>query len=175
MLKNLKTHYNFVNNSENMYYHLNSVSQHVPPSANTKSSSFTHKLKLLPTFCSKWTFYVLMIIFVLVSYLPRFQYCFGFSYIAGGLECGVPLRVSVKHTEEIIVGASHDRLIVTRPAAFELIEDTIIFVQRAQLWPQVFVNLKNSTLYHYKNKVKNVFRYLLSYRLLWANETNSWV
>lgn len=59
----------------------------------------------------------------------------GLGYLLGGLERGVALVRSVKHAEEVVVGASHDARVIPTPTALKLVEDAVILVQRTQLRP----------------------------------------
>ena len=75
------------------------------------------------------------------SHLARLKYGFWFSNISGRFISHFLSRVSIKHPEEIVVGTGHDGGIGTVPAAFELVENAIVFVQRTQLCTQILMNL----------------------------------
>ena len=52
--------------------------------------------------------------------------------------------------EEVIVASSHNLGVVSVPATLKLIKDAIIFIQRTQLGPQIFVNLETLILKMFK-------------------------
>lgn len=72
--------------------------------------------------------------------LLGFECCLRPGDVAGRLERDVALRRPVEHAEEVVVRAGEDGLVVVAPATFELVEDAVVFVQRAQLGAQVLVN-----------------------------------
>lgn len=61
--------------------------------------------------------------------LAWFKHSLGFRDLSGSFERDLLPRVSVKHAEEVVVGASHDGRVITVPATLELVENTVIFVQ----------------------------------------------
>jgi len=79
--------------------------------------------------------------FVGRRHLARFQHAPGPNRLARRLERGVALRVAVEQAEEVVVASGHDLLIVAGPSAFELVEDAIVLVERAQFAAQILVNL----------------------------------
>lgn len=47
----------------------------------------------------------------------------------GGFQGPIPLGVAIKHPEEVVIGACHYLTVVTPPAAFKLIKDTVVLIQ----------------------------------------------
>lgn len=41
------------------------------------------------------------------THLTRFQDCPRLAVLSGRLQCHIPLRISVEHSEEVVVGTSH--------------------------------------------------------------------
>lgn len=72
---------------------------------------------------------------------PWFQSSSWFAALSGSFQCDVPPGVAVKHPEEVIVGPSHYGTVTTIPAALKLVKDTVIFIQRAEFTPKVFMDL----------------------------------
>ena len=73
-------------------------------------------------------------------YLAWFKHSLGFRDFSGSFERDLLPRISVEHAEEVVVGASHDGRVVAIPTALKLVENTIVFIQRAQFRPQILVN-----------------------------------
>lgn len=55
----------------------------------------------------------------------------GFAVLPRGFQCHVTLCVSIKHTEEVVVGACHQDTVSSIPDTFKLVKDAIVLVQRA--------------------------------------------
>jgi len=74
------------------------------------------------------------------AHLSRLQHCFGLRDFSGGFEGDFFSRVSIEHAEKVVVGAGHDGAVVAVPATLELVENTIVFIERTQLRSQILVN-----------------------------------
>ena len=77
-----------------------------------------------------------------ITYLSWFENGFRFCDFFRGLISDLFAAGSVKHAEEVVVGAGHDGGVVAVPTALEFVKDAIVFIQRTQLRPQILVNLK---------------------------------
>lgn len=53
----------------------------------------------------------------------------GLGNLTGGFQGHLLLGGAVKHPEEVVVGAGHDRRIGAVPAALKLVEDAVVLVQ----------------------------------------------
>lgn len=58
--------------------------------------------------------------------------------------------MTIEYLEKVIVGTSHDVLIISIEATFKLVKDKVIFVETAQFGSKVFVNIIrfNRTTFH---------------------------
>ena len=63
---------------------------------------------------------------------------------SGNFQGKVPLRISIKHPEEVVVGPRHNRTICAIPAALILVKGAVILTQRAQFASKVQVDLIGS-------------------------------
>ena len=79
--------------------------------------------------------------FVGRRYLARFEHAPGPNGLARGLESGVVFRVAVEQPEEVVVASGHDLTVVAGPSAFELVENAVVLVERAQFAAQILVDL----------------------------------
>ena len=80
-----------------------------------------------------------------ITYLSWFENGFRFCDFFRGLISDLFAAGSVKHAEEVVVGAGHDGGVIAVPTALEFVKDAIVLIQRAQLRPQIFVNLKKES------------------------------
>ena len=81
-----------------------------------------------------------------ITYLSWFKNGFRFCDFLRGLISDLFAAGSVKHAEEVVVGAGHDGGVIAVPTALEFVKDAIVLIQRTQLRPQILVNLKKN--YH---------------------------
>lgn len=61
--------------------------------------------------------------------LSRLKKCFWFGNVTRCLQGEIAFGRTIKYSEEIVVRTRHDSRIITAPTTFELVEDTVIFVQ----------------------------------------------
>ena len=76
-----------------------------------------------------------------ISYLSWLENSFRFGDFSRGFVGHFLSAVSIEHAEEVIVWSGHDGGIVPVPAALELVENAIVFVQRTQFRTQVLMHL----------------------------------
>ena len=70
-----------------------------------------------------------------MTHFSRLEQRLRLGDLPGCLVCDLLLEVAVEHAEEVVVGAGHDGGVVAVPAALELVENAVVFVQTAQLRP----------------------------------------
>lgn len=75
------------------------------------------------------------------THFARLQDSFRLDNVARRLHSDVLLGIPVKHSEKVVVTTSHDGGVIPVPTALELVKNAVVLVQRAQLMPQVLVNL----------------------------------
>ena len=76
-----------------------------------------------------------------LAYLSWLEDCPWFGDFFACFQHDFPFVVSIKDLEKVIVGSSHDVLIVSVEATFKLVEYKVVLVETAQLGSKILVNV----------------------------------
>ena len=108
----------------------------------TMDADYSFYVKTIETHARSFFKVIIFSIGSVITYLSWFENGFRFCDFFRGLISDLFAAGSVKHAEEVVVGTGHNGGIVAVPTALEFVKDAIVLIQRAQLRPQILVNLK---------------------------------
>jgi len=102
--------------------------------------------------------YLVLFPFAPGAYLSWLEHCLWLGHFSGRLQSYFFPRATIEHSEEVVITARHDGRICPVPTALELVEDTIVLVERAQLGSEVFVNSEGFDRFRLHVKIPDLHR-----------------